>query len=156
MPPKRRTKIPRGLREQRNERTALQQAGIAGRRAIKKAPQIVRSVDASAQDVTRAELNRDMTYDLALKIIEAKSGNDSELLPYQPTPSINPPRPRTLAAGYDKDTSTLFIRFRDGAIYAYKEVSPREYRNFTRVKSPGRFVNRVLNAKEYTRLPWAS
>jgi hypothetical protein len=78
-------------------------------------------------------------------------GDDTVLLPYQPTPSINPPRPRTLAAGYDRETRTLRIRFREGAGYEYYDVSPQEWQNFRRVKSPGRYINRVLNFKDYQR-----
>lgn len=92
---------------------------------------------------------------LAQAIDQAKLGDDTFLLPYQPTPSINPPRPRTLAAGYDRQTRTLRIRFRDGAVYVYQDVPERVWRNFKRVKSPGRMVNRVLNNYNYYREPWA-
>lgn len=81
-----------------------------------------------------------------------RDGDDSILLPYQPTPSINPPRPRTLAAGYNKDDQTMFVKFRDGALYSYDNVSQAEWRNFRRVKSPGKAINRTFNNKPYTRL----
>lgn len=81
----------------------------------------------------------------------AQSGDDSLLLPYQPTPSINPPRPRTRAAGYDAETRTLRVRFRDGTVYGYYDVPPNVWRNFKRVKSPGRAVNRTLNNYSYAR-----
>jgi len=90
--------------------------------------------------------------ELAAAIQAAKNGDDSLLLPYQPTPSINPPRPRTLAAGYDAKSQTLRVRFRDGAIYEYHEVPPRVWRNFKRVKSPGRAINRTLNHYPYNRM----
>jgi hypothetical protein len=102
----------------------------------------------------RARAQRAMTYDTAMAIQEAKSGDDSELLPYRPTPSINPPRPRTLAAGYDKDTQVLRVRFRDGVGYEYYDVSPREAAAFKRVKSPGRYINRVLNHHDYAPASW--
>jgi|GEM_PF-5806594 len=79
----------------------------------------------------------------------AKQGMDVYLLPYQPTPSINPPRPRTLAAGYVKASQTLYVRFRNGQVYCYYKVPPNVWRNFRRVKSPGRFINRVLNFYPY-------
>jgi hypothetical protein len=79
----------------------------------------------------------------------AKDGDDTVLLPYQPTPSINPPRPRTLAAGYDRDSQTLRIRFRNGQVYGYYNVPPNVWRNFKRWHSPGRGVNRVLNNYPY-------
>ena len=74
----------------------------------------------------------------------AENGDDSLLLPYQPTPSINPPRPRTLAAGYDRSSETMRVRFRDGAVYEYYNVPPRVWNNFKRVKSPGRAINRYF------------
>lgn len=84
-----------------------------------------------------------------LAIDLAREGDDSALLPYQPTPSINPPRPRTLAAGYNRETETLRVRFRDGQVYEYFDVPERVWRNFKRVKSPGRAINRTLNQYEY-------
>lgn len=83
----------------------------------------------------------------------AKAGNDVFLFPYQPTPSINPPRPRTLAAGYVRASQTLYVRFRNGQVYAYYRVPPNVWRNFRRVKSPGRFINRVLNRYPYAEIP---
>lgn len=43
-----------------------------------------------------------------------------------PTVTINPPRPRTLEAGYNEDTGILRIRFREGAVYDY-EVDPETW-----------------------------
>jgi len=102
----------------------------------------------------RARAQRAMTYDTAMAIQASKAGDDTELLAYQPTPSINPPRPRTLAAGYDRDTKVLRIRYREGQGYEYYDVSPREWNNFRRVKSPGRYVNRVLNHHDYAPAAW--
>lgn len=157
--------IPRRLRTVRDQtrsiekaaaQTALQAAGRAARREIvgRGRSPIARSVSAASQEPARAEAAHSMTFETALAIQAAKDGDDSVLLPYQPTPSINPPRPRTLAAGYDKTTETLRLRFRDGPVYAYNEVSQREWNNFKRVKSPGRYVNRVLNFKPYYRENW--
>ncbi|MDP9870352.1 MULTISPECIES: KTSC domain-containing protein [Streptosporangium] len=83
----------------------------------------------------------------------ARQGNDIYLMPYQPTPSINPPRPRTLAAGYDKTTNTLRVRFRNGQVYGYYDVPANIWRNFKRQKSPGRYINRVLNFYPYAPEP---
>lgn len=159
MPPKRR--LPRQLRTVRDQRaaatrTVLEDAGLAARKRItgRGRTPISRDVSSASQQPARAEANRTMTFETALAIQAAKDGDDSVLLPYQPTPSINPPRPRTLAAGYDKDTETLRIRFRDGPVYAYNDVSQREWRNFRRVKSPGRYVNRILNHKPYYQENW--
>jgi hypothetical protein len=97
----------------------------------------------------RAGSRRVMSQGLADAIQLAKDGDDFDLLPYQPTPSINPPRPRTLAAGYDRDSQTLRVRFRNGQVYGYYNVPPNVWRNFKRVKSPGRAINRTLNNFAY-------
>lgn len=99
----------------------------------------------------RGRYNRLMSMETWEAIERSQHGDDSELLPYQPTPSINPPRPRTKAAGYDPETQTLRVRFRDGTPWAYYNVPKNVWRNFRRSKSPGRFINRVLNGYEYSR-----
>jgi hypothetical protein len=104
-----------------------------------------------ANPAAHAEMIRKIDYETALAIQEAKMGDDSVLLPYQPTPSINPPRPRTLAAGYDPATQTLRVRFRDGTPWEYHDVPQRVWENFKKVKSPGRAINRTLNAYPYSR-----
>lgn len=154
MPPTRR--IRHRIPTTKSQPTALQTAGVDARVQINRRGRspISKAVSAASQEPARVEANSSMTFETALAIQAAKDGDDSVLLPYQPTPSVNPPRPRTLAAGYDKTTETLRIRFRDGVVYAYNEVSEREWRNFRRVKSPGRFVNRVLNVKPYYRENW--
>jgi len=48
-----------------------------------------------------------------------------------------------------KSQQTLRIRFRNGQVYGYYNVPPNVWRNFKRVKSPGRFINRVLNFYPY-------
>lgn len=112
-----------------------------------------RAVDYAHGAAAKAEAARLMGDEEAAAIMRARAGDDSELFPYTPTPSINPPRPRTLAAGYSRDTQTLRIKFRPGAIYEYYDVPPNVWRNFQRVKSPGRAVNRVLNNYTYARRP---
>lgn len=104
----------------------------------------------------RERARRAMTYDTAMAIQASKQGDDSELLPYQPTPSINPPRPRTLAAGYDPEARVMRVRFRDGAGYEYYDVTPTEWRNFKRVKSPGRSINKNFKYSQhpYARADW--
>jgi hypothetical protein len=108
--------------------------------------------EAPSPKLARAVQRRDATEDDQLAIELARDGDDSMLLPYQPTPSINPARPRTLAAGYDSDSKTLRVRFRDGTVYEYFNVPQRVWRNFRRVKSPGRAINRTLNYYDYARM----
>lgn len=101
----------------------------------------------------RVERNLEMAY----------AGDDSDLLPFRPTHTINPPRPRTLAAGYDKENHTLFIRFRGsrtangwapGAGYEYHNVTPSEWREVKTTVSTGRLINSNLNYHPYNRADW--
>jgi hypothetical protein len=126
----------------------------ASRRTAPNTPAQNRPQPSGATLSARARAQRSMTYDTAMAIQASKAGDDSELLPYQPTPSINPPRPRTLAAGYDRETGVMRVRFREGQGYEYYGVSPKEWTNFKRVKSPGRAINRVFNHKEYSPAAW--
>lgn len=81
---------------------------------------------------------------------------DRGVLAYAPTKSISPQvngeyvRPRTRSAYYNPDDEVLTIRFREGAYYAYYEVPENIWRNFRRSRSPGQFINRVLNHYRYT------
>jgi hypothetical protein len=117
-------------------------------------PNVSHGIDFASGTTAKSEAYRTMDYETAMAIQAAKDGDDSLLLPYQPTPSINPPRPRTLAAGYDSKTQTLRIRFRDGVGYEYYGVPPQVWRNFKRVKSPGRAINRTLNRYPYSVADW--
>ncbi|WP_157407309.1 KTSC domain-containing protein [Actinomadura atramentaria] len=95
------------------------------------------------------QLRHDAETELAFTM--ARRGDDSLLLPYRPTRSINPPRPRTVAAGYDEETETLRVRFRDGTPWEYYGVSEQVWNEFRSTNSPGRFINRVLNNYDYGR-----
>jgi hypothetical protein len=69
---------------------------------------------------------------------------------YSPTATSNPSDPRTSGFSYWKDHRTLVARWGDGGTpYYYSDVDPSEFRRLTRSKSPGRFINRVLNSKPY-------
>lgn len=82
-------------------------------------------------------------------------GADGRVPQIDPTPTTNPMKPRTLRAGYIKErgaaTGTLWVIFRDGTPWEYEDVPQNVWRNFRRVKSPGRFINRVLNNFDYHR-----
>ena len=85
-----------------------------------------------------------------------------------PTNTSNRYRPRTIAAGYDRESETLRVQFRsphrqsrssqpwvddgEGAVYDYYEVTPNEWRDIKRVVSTGKFINRRLAGKDYTRI----
>ncbi|WP_327580103.1 MULTISPECIES: KTSC domain-containing protein [unclassified Streptomyces] len=90
--------------------------------------------------------------------------DDGQLLSTRPTNTSYPPRPRTLAVGYDDESQTLFVRFRgrrtgpeqydDGVGYEYYDVSPQEGQQFRDNWSPGRYINHILNGKPYTPATW--
>jgi hypothetical protein len=64
-----------------------------------------------------------------------------------PTSTTNPDRPRTVAAGYDRQRSVLTVVFRDGTYYNYYEVSTTEWQDFKRRVSKGQFIYKYLDFK---------
>lgn len=76
------------------------------------------------------------------------------------TRTINPPRPRTVGAGYDPATQTLRIKFRPGAsadspggaVYDYHDVTEKQWWAVQHAISTGRFINNQLAGNTYTRL----
>jgi len=144
-----------GRRRVRSAREAAEQVKeAAGGEGVRTTPVATasRAVDYASQKTAQSEAERQMPDDLREALQRARDGDDSLLMPYQPSPSINPPRPRTKAYGYYAPQKTLFVRFRDGAVYAYYNVPSRVWNNFKRVKSPGRAINRTLNFYPYARL----
>lgn len=91
-------------------------------------------------------------------------GDDQTLLTERPTNTSNPPRPRTMAAGYDYKSKTMFVRFRgdrvgqglyqDGVGYEYYNVTRREWDRFRNSPSPGRMINTTFNHKPYSPAAW--
>lgn len=116
-------------------------------------PQVNRVSPSSYLDLNsvRNQASRLTDQYLATEIEMALDGNDEPLLGYRPTPTINPGRPRTLAAGYDERSQSLRIKFRDGAYYTYYNVPPSVWWQFQRAQSPGRFINSRLNSFPYSR-----
>jgi hypothetical protein len=64
-----------------------------------------------------------------------------------PTSTINPERPRTVAAGYDKVDQKITVVFRDGTFYNYYQVSPSEWQAFKARVSKGRYIYSYLDSK---------
>jgi len=64
-----------------------------------------------------------------------------------PTSTTNPERPRTVAAGYDRERSVLTVVFRDGTYYNYYEVTTNEWQDFKRRVSKGKYIYQVLDYK---------
>lgn len=51
------------------------------------------------------------------------------------------------AVGYDADTQTLQISFKDGGLYEYKYVSESMHRDLMSASSKGKFFSRYLRDK---------
>ena len=64
-----------------------------------------------------------------------------------PTSTINPERPRTVAAGYDKTEEKITVVFRDGTFYNYYQVTPSEWQAFKARVSKGRYILAYLDSK---------
>lgn len=88
--------------------------------------------------------------EFAGQVLEDQDGGDIAIT--MATRTSNPGRPRTVAAGYDHQTDTLRVEFREGAVYDYFDVTTAEWHRFRRSASPGKFINRVLDDKEYVRI----
>jgi hypothetical protein len=145
-----------GRRRVRSAKEAAQQvedAGLGSGEGARTAPvgHVSTRVDYGGQVTAKDEAQSRQSPALREAIQAARLGDDSLLMPYQPSPSTNPSRPRTVAYGYDRASETMFVRFRDGAAYEYYNVPPRVFNNFRRVKSPGRAINRTLNFFPYAR-----
>lgn len=65
---------------------------------------------------------------------------------YAPTSTIYPPRPRTVAAGFDGLRRVLTVVFRDGTYYNYYEVDNLQWGHFVSARSKGRHIKRYLDA----------
>lgn len=73
----------------------------------------------------------------------AEAGDaDSDIPLTLATKTMNPPRPRTRAAGY-KD-GTLSIEFRDGAVYQYTGITPAQWASLQSdtTQSTGKWMQR--------------
>ena len=64
-----------------------------------------------------------------------------------PTSTINPERPRTVAAGYDKVENKITVVFRDGTYYNYYQVNATEWQAFKARVSKGRYIYSYLDSK---------
>jgi len=53
------------------------------------------------------------------------------------------------AIGYDEERHALRVRFRNGTLYEYSQVSPEVFRTFLAAPSKGSFVHEVLRKGGY-------
>jgi len=90
-----------------------------------------------------------MEYNNLAEMEGAQSGEDETPaeLTLVPTSTINPERPRTVAAGFDKIENKITVVFRDGTFYNYYEVSPSEWQAFKARVSKGRYIYSYLDSK---------
>ena len=57
------------------------------------------------------------------------------------------------SSAYDAGKHTLYLRFRNGDVYRYFELSPEQYRDFLNAESRGRyFLSHIRNHFRYERL----
>jgi len=79
----------------------------------------------------------------------AQDGEDESPAPISvvPTSTINPQRPRTVAAGYDPKEQKITVVFRDGTYYNYYQVQPNEWQAFKARVSKGRYILSYLDSK---------
>jgi KTSC domain len=62
-----------------------------------------------------------------------------------PTTSTNPDRPRTLKAGYNIKTQTLYVVFRKGVWWEYRNVPPKIWEEFKAAESKGKYMQKELD-----------
>lgn len=71
---------------------------------------------------------------------------------YWPTKTSFPPRPRTRQARYSRRQRRLEVDWdhpADAIPYTYYDVHPSTWHHFKRADSPGKFINKYLNAHPY-------
>lgn len=72
---------------------------------------------------------------------------------YSPTPSINPPRPRTRQISYNRQTRVMRVWFRSGGTYDYFAIPGSIWHRVKGVRSPGRFLDRnVIGRYEFEKV----
>lgn len=74
-------------------------------------------------------------------------GTQPAPITYSPTSTTDPNRPRTVAAGWDRDRKVMTVVFRDGTFYNYYGVSGLEWGNFKRAHSKGESIRKYFDGK---------
>jgi hypothetical protein len=125
--------------------------GPQGHAAVQRAAATQREITASNQAVTRA--TGVTTRRANPSVISAPRPGESEA--EEDLNWLGFDSSRVYEAAYAADSKQLFVRFVRPTPghdeYIYDGVESNEWRNFRRSASPGRFVNRVLNSKDYHR-----
>lgn len=94
---------------------------------------------------------------LAEQFAEELAEGDTIPHTYEPTKTTWPGNGwnhrRTTSAGYDRDRQILEVEFyTNGAIYRYYNVTQNEAQAFRRTRSPGQYIDAVLNSHPYERI----
>lgn len=79
--------------------------------------------------------------------VESGRGRQPAPISVVPTSTINPDRPRTVAAGYDEGRQVITVVFRDGTFYNYYECDRNTWDAFKAYQSKGRFIAAQLDAQ---------
>jgi hypothetical protein len=77
--------------------------------------------------------------------VESGRGRDPAPISLVPTSTINPDRPRTVAAGYDEKRQVITVVFRDGTFYNYYDCDRPIWEAFKANQSKGRFIAAQLD-----------
>ncbi|MGA9285772.1 MAG: KTSC domain-containing protein [Solirubrobacteraceae bacterium] len=57
------------------------------------------------------------------------------------------------SAAYEPDAEMIYVRFKEGGVYAYDQCPPHMWEEFTAPgQSPGKYVNEILKYKPYQKL----
>lgn len=118
-----------------------------GRRGPRRKPGSKANPRANATDVDPT-LSRTPDYQEALF---GRTRHRGEMAPQtvDPSKTTNPKRPRTLSAGYNRQTQTLSVVFRDGTPWNYYGVTYQMWTAFKASPSPGRYIRTRLDFKAY-------
>jgi hypothetical protein len=97
-------------------------------------------------DVTSGTYYEPTSYQNLAGIPQTKTNGPAPIT-QRPTGTSNPRRPRTVAAGYDRDRKVLTLVFRDGTFYNYYDVSEYMWNSFKSLPSKGAYIKRYLDKK---------
>jgi hypothetical protein len=79
------------------------------------------------------------------RAVETGRGREPAPISLIPTSTINPERPRTVAAGFDERRQVITVVFRDGTFYNYYECDRNTWEAFKANQSKGRFIAAQLD-----------
>jgi len=87
-----------------------------------------------------ANLPEDAAYSYDPKLEDLERDERPSDIAIRGTSTTNPQKPRTVAAGYDRDTMVLTVVFRDGTWWNYYDVPEYMWLEFTAAESKGKYL----------------